>query len=153
MLHRRPPSTSAVPTFSAAPSSPIPPPSNRNKAYTPLRRQSSNLYGTPPGQMKPRYNLPSPSPGLSVHTGYNSNQVFPFPTPHQGNYGAFEGQGDWKDTSLSLFRTNVDYSRRGFNDALRMDRSWGLVWSDRELRTLVIKSTCVTVWTLLRGTS
>ncbi|OXH39368.1 etoposide-induced 2.4 mRNA [Cryptococcus neoformans] len=39
--------------------------------------------------------------------------------------------------------------RHGMKDALRMDRSVNLVWNDRELKTLIIKSTLINLLSLL----
>ncbi|KIR74378.1 etoposide-induced protein [Cryptococcus deuterogattii CA1014] len=39
--------------------------------------------------------------------------------------------------------------RNGMEDALRMDRSLNLVWNDRELKTLIVKSTLINLLSLL----
>ena len=146
MLHRRTTThtdlsnsiPSQHPSTVSGPSS-TPPPPVRNKAYTPLRRQSSNLYPTPPSGPKARYNLPPVSP--SHLGGMGSSPALPH--PGAGGYTVGAGLGFGKsgfeadgmengrgkgEKILERVRAGLERVTRGLNDASRLDKSWSLVW-------------------------
>lgn len=151
MLHRRPttggPSGGPPPASSASYGQPSSGPTV-NKAYTPLRRQSNTLYPTPGSGPRARYSISSPSNSFvgASPTG-NGAAAAPSFDPGVGGFGgfggangngypsrggdSFEGYGDKSDLPqryLRLLRDGVDKFRRGAEDALRLDRSWNLVW-------------------------
>jgi hypothetical protein len=140
MLHRRT-NTGSSP---AGPSPSTSTPPKTNTAYKPLRRGSSNLYSAPQSGAKARYNLPSPSPGLSVNTGgptYGGPSGYTPSVPGfapndygHGLGGTFDltenpavggkGTAAWMD----ITRTSLDKLGKGLGDASRVDRSLSLVW-------------------------
>ena len=139
MLHRRTNTdTAGRPPLSSPPVISTPPKSNT--AYTPLRRPSQNLYATPQSGIKARYNLPSPSlglsPGLTVNTagygtGGNGSNGYGFG-------GAYDLSHDYPAESSSRrgsesvdymgnVRGTLDKLRRGLEDACRIDKSLTMV--------------------------
>ncbi|WWC89435.1 uncharacterized protein L201_004359 [Kwoniella dendrophila CBS 6074] len=173
MLHRRPgPAGPSSPYSSSSPSqsgsnSSRPGIPNINKAYTPLRRQSANLYPNSNNNNggAAKYTIPQASPlnlggstssytgggGLNSPTldlndyGYGSN------TYGSGGSGNVSLGEDWKSGTYigKRIREIIEHIGLGLKDALRLERSWDLVWSDRELRTLVLKSTMINLLSLL----
>ncbi|WVR07146.1 hypothetical protein IAU60_004187 [Kwoniella sp. DSM 27419] len=182
MLHRRPNAPSGSP---AGPPSTSPGPGqgprrdsagNVNKAYTPLRRQSSGLYPgggatqSPSGGPRARYAIPQPSPGLGgggalgLSPGYGPGLGV---APNGLTYGLAGGiADDWPGAGLSsahpsgvgsgsaadwmmAVRSALESTAAGTRDAVKLDRSWALVSGDRELRTLVLKSTMINLLSLL----
>ncbi|WVW83790.1 hypothetical protein I302_105811 [Kwoniella bestiolae CBS 10118] len=157
MLHRRPGAPSSI--SSSSPTPPAPPSSlisggTTNKAYTPLRRQSANLYPSNNGNRNvPRYSIPQASPlnlgGINSYSssfgagGLNSPSL-------DGQYNA-GGGGEWTDGRYIGMRVRgvLEHLGMGVRDAVRLERSWELVWSDRELRTLVLKSTLINILSLI----
>ena len=136
MLHRRN-NSSAAGSSSAPPTASTSTPPRTNTAYQPLRRGSSNLYSTPQSGAKARYNVPSPSPGLGVNTGYLSPNGYGASSPGFGSTGAYDltgdpladglgrgGGSDW----MGVARTGVERFKKGLSDAGRVDRSVSLVW-------------------------
>ncbi|WVQ99299.1 hypothetical protein IAU59_006431 [Kwoniella sp. CBS 9459] len=126
-----------------------------------------------------RYNLPLPSPlnissgsGASYPTSSSQYQSGPSYgngyQPGAGGGGAGGGYGygssfgvdnvsggGGRELDLSAegikkfvrdFMGNVS---AGLRDGLKLEKSWNLVWSDRELRTLVLKSTMINLLSLL----
>ncbi|EIW70754.1 hypothetical protein TREMEDRAFT_61261 [Tremella mesenterica DSM 1558] len=149
MLHHRFNSNTTSTSHSSGigPSKSAPP---SNKTYTPLRRQSSGLYATPQSGTKVRY--PMPSPNLTPYADGSPLPVYPSYPSSNGGYGVPDGpelsiQGN--NPVLAVVRHGLDGLRLGLADAARLDRSWSLVWSDHELRSLVIKSTLINLLSLL----
>ncbi|WWC70333.1 uncharacterized protein I206_104283 [Kwoniella pini CBS 10737] len=158
MLHRRPGSISNSSPSSS--SGNVGPPSsssstrttNVNKAYTPLRRQSSNLYpdnGVGGGRNVPRYSIPQSSPlnlgGMNnLRNGLNSTGIYDLSS---NSISEIEiGNGEYW---IKKIREIIEHLIMGLKDACKLQRSWELVWSDRELRTLVLKSTMINILSLL----
>ncbi|KAK6910213.1 hypothetical protein I203_104245 [Kwoniella mangroviensis CBS 8507] len=156
MLHRRPGAAAPPPSSSSStPSSSRQTNSNptTNKAYTPLRRQSANLYPTSNSANRnvPRYSIPQASPlNLGGINTYSSGGGLNSPGLDVG-YTQSYGGGDWTDGQYIGIRIRgmIDHLRMGLRDAVRLERSWELVWSDRELRTLVLKSTLINILSLI----
>ncbi|WWC61742.1 uncharacterized protein I303_104327 [Kwoniella dejecticola CBS 10117] len=192
MLHRRPGSTSSpssqpLSSHSGSSSRPTKATSNINKAYTPLRRQSANLYPDTAnnnnnanygGRSAPRYSIPQSSPlnlggpsSSSTSTynvyggggggggglgspGYNSTGTGTFDLNFDFNStSGLPGSDSWGDASqVAVTRRLREWGEHlimGLKDAGKLTRSWELVWSDRELRTLVLKSTMINILSLL----
>lgn len=126
MLHRR--TTSSAPGGSGLGGPPPNLPSNTNKAYTPLRRPSQNLYNTPTSaSSKARYNLPSPSPSYlspNVNTGTYFQQPRNSIDLSEEGLGGGAGSGGWAGDVRSAF----ERMRAGLRDGLKLDRSLNLVW-------------------------
>lgn len=155
MLHRRP-TSSVLDAGPSTPRGPAPLNGNVNKAYAPLRRQSSGLYATPQSGQRARYSLPSPSLTPNTHA---SGASFLHPSLGSNPNGAYDiGEEhfglDVRTGVLAAVRVELDGFKQGFSDAIRLERSFSLVWrsvgivrqstklikSDPELRTLVMKS-------------
>lgn len=72
-----------------------------------------------------------------------------------GPSGTFDLSDGLNDPSIggggfiASLRTEIEGFRKGVSDAARLERSFNLVWSDHELRTLVIKSTVINLLSLL----
>ncbi|WVO16300.1 hypothetical protein L204_103975 [Cryptococcus depauperatus] len=90
---------------------------------------------------------------LQVPPGRDAQQVL-FDTRHTAtrmtgmayNVGdGWQGNKGWAERA----RMVISGVRRGLDDALRFDKSLSLVWDDRELRTLVLKSTLMNLLSLL----
>ncbi|WVQ80629.1 hypothetical protein IAT38_002734 [Cryptococcus sp. DSM 104549] len=166
MLHQRHPTKSSLPSSPTIPrtapaySSGSPSGPSLNKAYTPLRRGSSGYNGSAVP--------PSPSAGPGARGGrYPSNGISPgLPSAEAGGglgYGKGGGGGSYElgdglgwdggrkasEGILGKVRDVFESLTKGFGDAVRLDRSWNLVWGDRELRTLVLKSTLINLLSLL----
>ena len=152
MLHRRTNSTKRTAQDTSTSSSSNGAPA-ANTAYKPLRRESAQFYATPKSGQKARYNLPSPSPlqvglGSPYATGsfssagatYSGNAGGYFGTEAGGygypNYGNTVDLGGSAGASgskvgpdlLRKARIGIDWMRRGFEDAARVDKSVTLVW-------------------------
>ncbi|KAL7421543.1 hypothetical protein Q5752_003312 [Cryptotrichosporon argae] len=148
MLHRRRP-TDGLPPSGPPPSAPPPPAylsTPPNTAYRPLRRPSSQLYPSAPGAARYAvpvspyehgggYGFPSSSPGAAYTHGNGNGK------------GSGGGEGDWASV-VHWLRNGIESARDGVRDAVRLDRSWSLVWTDLELRTLVLKSTLINLLSL-----
>lgn len=124
-----------------------------NTAYTPLRRPSTGLYGTPPGAnggLKARYKMPSPSPSFSGPSGLpgaTSPGLAPngygmytgggggagaasaaYDLSGNGGFGSGSSRDDLMGTILRGAKRAAENLRRGLEDAVRLDRSFSLVW-------------------------
>lgn len=133
MLHRRTntDTTNARPSL-ASPLPAISTPPKQNTAYRPLRRPSQTLYATPQSGAKPRYSLPSPSPGLTVNTaghglggnGYGFGGAYDL-TP---DYGTGSSSKSGPIDYIGNVRGVLDRLRRGLEDACRIDKSLTMVF-------------------------
>jgi hypothetical protein len=143
MIHRRKAETDASDTgngnVSAAPSSPPMANPTVNASFTPLRRPHrtspsatygvNGVFGAAQG-----YESPRNGSGFSPVLNTNGNGF------GAGSYGAYgSGSGSWgrafEDDEVKPPATPVEFARRaagqvkaGVLDAVRVDRSWGLVW-------------------------
>ncbi|CAD6583257.1 MAG: hypothetical protein TREMPRED_003512 [Tremellales sp. Tagirdzhanova-0007] len=157
MLHRRTTThtdlsnsiPSQHPSTVSGPSS-TPPPPVRNKAYTPLRRQSSNLYPTPPSGPKARYNLPPVSP--SHLGGMGSSPALPH--PGAGGYTVGAGLGFGKSGFEADGMENGRGKGEKILERIGQELEFGVGGclyspSDVELWNLVIKSTLINLLSLL----
>ncbi|WVQ72608.1 hypothetical protein IAR50_002166 [Cryptococcus sp. DSM 104548] len=137
MIHRRHPATlhpssSTAPRASTGADRASPP--KINTTYMPLR------------QPQIRSNSPLDLPGSAR------------PAPlsfHSGSFGGIELGEEWsgdgvqgKSMEQKVKRVVGDF-KKGLEDSLRLDRSLGLVWSDRELGTLVLKSSMINILSLV----
>lgn len=113
------------------------PPPVKNKAYTPLRRQSSSLYSTSSSGLKARYNLPPASPsyiGLGGLPSYpNLGGTYDLGGGGGGGFGMDGLAGEKSDYGnggkvVDVLRGGLDKMRRGLADAGKLDKSWSLVW-------------------------
>ncbi|KAK8864305.1 hypothetical protein IAR55_001552 [Kwoniella newhampshirensis] len=163
MLHRRPTNAGSVSTSTSSnPQSP-PSTSSTNKAYTPLRRQSTNLYATntPSSGPRARYKIPSPLPS-PANVGSSSAGYGFTAGGGGGGYGYSGGMGsglgvdEWIESGegagggwRGIVKKGLERFKLGFRDAVRLERSCNLVWNDRELRTLVLKSTLINLVSLV----
>ncbi|WWD17397.1 hypothetical protein CI109_101838 [Kwoniella shandongensis] len=164
MLHRRP--TTGRESVSTSSQPPPPPPASSspraNKTYTPLRRQSTNLYAsnTPSSGPRARYNVPSPLPSpLNIGAGAGSSGGYAGYNSYGysgGSSGGGGGGDEWIESGgrgvngwKGFVRSSLERLGYGLKDAVRLERSWNLVWNDRELRTLVLKSTVINLVSLV----
>ncbi|WVF71591.1 hypothetical protein IAT40_006399 [Kwoniella sp. CBS 6097] len=113
---------------------------------SPLNISSGGAYPAPP---------PS-SPGYSYGNVYQPNGYgYPVgPSSSSGYQGGASGRGrgEFELSAEGMRRSIRDFMGNvstGLRDGLKLEKSWNLVWSDRELRTLVLKSTMINLLSLL----
>ncbi|OCF36736.1 hypothetical protein I316_01332 [Kwoniella heveanensis BCC8398] len=141
----------------------------------PNASQSTPSAFSNPDAPSARYTLPIPSPlnissgsyaapasssqqGLAYGNSYQPNGYGFSSGPGPGYVAGYEGGGggggrrvvDFSAEGMKRIISDfVDNVGAGLRDGLKLEKSWNLVWSDRELRTLVLKSTMINLLSLL----
>ena len=60
--------------------------------------------------------------------------------PYAGGLYAQAGRGPLPARFAKGLKVALVHLKKGLEDSARLDRSWGLVWGDPELRLVVLKS-------------
>ncbi|RSH78328.1 uncharacterized protein EHS24_002047 [Apiotrichum porosum] len=170
MLHQR----RRQPEGGAAPPPPVSTSKPSNNAYVPLRRPSGSALPPPPVPGEPNgfdsynggsyghlasgsYHNPSVASAPSLPRVVGQGQGY---TPSHGRgmslglgggpfSPAVEFTDDTDASAVGQARRAIEAVRSGVRDAVRLDRSMGLVWGDMELRSLVLKVTLINLLSLL----
>ncbi|ORY32496.1 etoposide-induced protein 2.4-domain-containing protein [Naematelia encephala] len=90
--------------------------------------------------------------GMGGGGGYGDSPGFGGLGIGNGNghgFGGGNGKGSRQKEILHRIREGIEGVRLGFGDGIKLERSLGVVWSDRELRTLVLKSSLINLLSLL----
>ncbi|KIR67231.1 etoposide-induced protein [Cryptococcus bacillisporus CA1873] len=142
MLHRRHPI-----------SHPVPPSASRQHHLG-----TTGTTGIPIPPTSSRTSTPSRHASNPAHWELNGGAKRPL-YDHELSRSGGSSRGNGTDVDWDIAESRKNFTnwvgmglhnvRNGMEDALRMDRSLNLVWNDRELKTLIVKSTLINLLSLL----